>query len=448
MCDQVILVDDEKHVRTACTQALELAGLSVQPYERAEQALERVQRNWPGIIVTDIKMPGTDGLQLMNMALDIDPELPVIIITGHGDIPMAISAVRAGAYEFIEKPFASEALTEVVKSALEVRKDTLANRGINAGGDDLSDIIIGNAGRIKNLRESIIQFGKTDADVLINGETGAGKELVARALHLSSPRADEKFFAINCGALAETVIESELFGHEPGSFTGANKRRIGKFEYASGGTLFLDEIESMPMSLQIKLLRVLQEREIERLGSNELIPIDVRFIAATKKDLKLLSDEGKFREDLFYRLNILAVKIPPLRERLEDVPLLFKHFVKQATARYRCEPPEITPRHITALMQYDWPGNVRELQNTALRFSLGLGIITRNSDPYPEVAHNPNSPLSERVSEVEKQIIEQELKKNSGNLKATYEALGISRKTLYDKIRKYELDKLDIDTPN
>ena len=427
-------------------QALDLAEHNVLSYSNANEALQKVSRDFSGVIVTDIKMPGIDGLEFMNMILDIDPEIPIILMTGHGDIPMAINAIRGGAFEFIEKPFPSDKLVEVVEKALEKRKHVIALREESTTSSDthsLENVIIGNTPQIRQLRESILQFGKTDADVLIFGETGTGKELVARSLHQNSPRKDGKFFAINCGGLSDTVIESELFGHETGAFTGASKQRIGKIEHANGGTLFLDEIESMPMDLQIKLLRVIQERVIERLGANEIIPVDIRVIAATKKDLKVHSDEGHFREDLYYRLNILNIEIPALRNRIEDIPILFKHFVYQAALRYKCVAPEIHSDHLVKLMQYEWPGNVRELQNTALRFSLGLGVDFKNNISIVPSEISQNGSLQNRISEVEKRLIEQELSRNSGNLKATYEALGISRKTLYDKMRKFNLHKPD-----
>ncbi len=447
MTGRVVLVDDERHLRTACTQALELAGYAVEAFSSADGALDRLSPDWDGVLITDIKMPGTDGLALMRRALDIDAELPVILITGHGDVAMAVQAIKDGAYDFIEKPFASEILVDSTKRALEKRRLVLENRALRSALDNMGGIeraIIGRTPATERLREKILAYGPTDADVLIRGETGSGKEIVARNLHQFGPRRERRFVAINCGAMPETMAESELFGHERGAFTGAHSRRIGKFEHADGGTVFLDEIESMPLDLQIKLLRVLQERLIVRLGSNREIPVDVRVIAATKKDLRAAIAEGRFREDLYYRLDILSLDVPPLRDRRDDIPLLFHHFLAQAATRYRREPPEVTPEALGALLHYDWPGNVRELQSAALRHALGLAMEIGGTEAAPDAtdASGGSNRLAERLASVERQMIARELAHHGGNLKATYESLGISRKTLYDKIRKHGLERL------
>lgn len=442
MSTPVILVDDEQHLRTACTQALELAGFKVESFDSARTALDRITPDWPGILISDIKMAGMDGLELMQRALDVDTSLPVILITGHGDVPMAVRAMRDGAYDFIEKPFASEVLVDAARRASEKRALVLENRRLRealAAGSTIESRLVGASPVMAQLRREVISYAATDADVLLIGETGAGKELVARALHDNSPRKSERFVPINCGALPETVIESELFGHEPGAFTGAAKKRIGRFEYAKGGTLFLDEIESMPLDLQIKLLRVLQDRCIVRLGSNDEISVDVRIVAATKADLRKQADAGSFREDLFYRLNVLAIAIPALRERKADVPLLFTHFVSEAAGRYKREPIEVSQIVLSELCAHGWPGNVRELQNVATRYALGLGLDIAGSKPHQPVPKDGSAPLSQQVAEIERRIIAKTLDDNGGNLKATYEALGISRKTLYDKIKRYGL---------
>ncbi|MGE0857444.1 MAG: sigma-54-dependent transcriptional regulator, partial [Hyphomicrobiaceae bacterium] len=346
MTGPVLLIDDELHLRTATAQGLELAGFAVSDHADGIEALTNLSRSFSGVVVSDIKMPRIDGLALMKRILAIDPEIPVILVTGHGDIPMAIDAIRAGAYDFIEKPFSTERLADAASRAIEKRRLVLENRDLKAAlaqRTGLEQTIIGRTPAIKRLRTQIASFAATDVDVLVFGETGTGKELVARALHEAGPRTGGRFVPINCGALPETVIESELFGHEAGAFTGATKTRIGKLEYASGGTLFLDEIESMPLELQIKLLRVLQDRTIVRLGANDERSIDVRVIAATKEDLRDASDRGTFREDLYYRLNVLKLTIPPLRERRDDIPLLFQHFAEQAAARCKREPVPVEP---------------------------------------------------------------------------------------------------------
>ena len=434
MKSSVMLIDDEEHLRTACTQALELADIAVQSHADASAALEILAADWPGVIVTDIKMPGMDGLELMERVLDLDAELPVILITGHGDVPMAVRAMRAGAYDFIEKPFASGVLVDAVRRALEKRRLVLENRVLRAAldgaGDTLENRLVGRTEAMLRLREEIRNYAATDADVLILGETGTGKEVTARALHDLSPRRNGRFVAINCGALPENMIESELFGHEPGAFTGALKRRIGRIQHADGGTLFLDEIESMPPDLQIRLLRVLQDRCVVPLGGNDEIPVDLRIVAATKEDLNKLAASGSFRRDLYYRLEVLTLCLPPLRDRRDDIPLLFQHFVNQACERFRRPPVPVTPSLLAGMMAHDWPGNVRELQNAALRHVLGAG-----NGPAAAEAEMPT--LAAQMEAVEKRLIEAALQRHDGSLKQTYETLVISRKTLYDKMRKH-----------
>ncbi|MET0091193.1 MAG: sigma-54 dependent transcriptional regulator [Candidatus Thiodiazotropha sp.] len=442
----VIFIDDEKHIRIANAQTLELAGLSVQPLERAELALPMLSHDWPGVVVCDIKMPGMDGMSFLREALTIDRDLPVILITGHGDIAMAVQAIRDGAYDFIEKPFAADLLVETVKRALDKRVLTLENRNLRSELDTQNNLpgprIIGRSPSMQRLRATIAQIADTDADVLLLGETGTGKELVSRSLHEHSRRRNYHFVPVNCGAVPDSLIESELFGHEPGAFTGAKGRRIGRFEHANHGTLFLDEIESMPIPVQVHLLRVLQERSIERLGSNTSIPLDLRVVAATKVDLKEASEQGVFREDLYYRLNVVTLEIPPLRDRREDIPLLFHHFLLMAGGRYQREVPIPNGEQMRVLLTHAWPGNVRELCNIADRYVL-LGENV-NYD-LPALMRSESSEtaitLKQQVDCFEKSLIKQQLEFQKGNLKRTLEVLGIPRKTLYDKMRKYGLDK-------
>lgn len=440
---EVLLVDDEPRVRLASRQTLELAGYEVHDYESAEQALEHLDPDWRGVVVSDVRMPGIDGLELLRRCTGFDADLPVILITGHGDVEMAVQAMRDGAYDFIEKPFAAERLVETVRRAFEKRNLVLENRSLRselAGQTDIARRIIGRTSVVDHLRATVANLADTEANVLLRGETGTGKELVARCLHQHGGRRAQRFVAINCGALPEGIIESELFGHEAGAFTGATHRRIGKFEHADGGTVFLDEIESMPLSLQVRLLRVLQERTIERLGSNESVAVDVRVIAATKTDLKALAAAGKFREDLYYRLAVIEIRLPALRERGADIPMLFRHFTLLAAARYHREPAPIEPERMRRLMSAAWPGNVRELQNAAERFVLGdLGDLGE-SRAAPQLP-SPAASLSAQVDLFEKSIIEQELARHHGSVKATYTALGLPRKTLYDKMRKYGIER-------
>ncbi|TBU83122.1 Fis family transcriptional regulator [Pseudomonas daroniae] len=443
---QVLLIDDDPHLRQALSQTLDLAGLKVTTLVDAQGLAERIDRDWPGVVVSDIRMPGVDGLQLLQQLHEQDPELPVLLITGHGDVPLAVQAMRAGAYDFLEKPFASEDLLESVRRALALRRLVLDNRSLRlalADRQQLSGRLVGNSPAIQRLREQIGSLASISTDVLILGETGAGKEVVARALHDLSGRRDGPFVAINAGALAESVVESELFGHEPGAFTGAQKRRIGKFEFANGGTLFLDEIESMSLEVQVKLLRLLQERMVERLGGNQLIPLDIRVIAATKEDLRTAADQGRFRADLYYRLNVAPLRIPPLRERGEDILVLFQHFANNASTRHGLPQRELQPGQRAMLLRHPWPGNVRELQNAGERFALGLDLgLELSLDSQLHSAPLAGS-LSEQVEAFERALIAAELTRSHGSLRSLAEALGVPRKTLHDKLRKHGLNFAD-----
>jgi len=441
---QVVLIDDDQHLRQALTQTLDLAGLKILPLADARGLAERIERDWPGVVVSDIRMPGIDGLQLLEQLHAQDTEQPVLLITGHGDVPLAVQAMRAGAYDFLEKPFASDALLDSVRRALALRRLVLDNRSLRLALSDrqaLSTRLVGQSPSMTRLREQIGALAATKADVLILGETGAGKEVVARALHDLSNRRGGPFVAINAGALAESVVESELFGHEPGAFTGAQKRRIGKFEFANGGTLFLDEIESMSLDVQVKLLRLLQERVVERLGGNQQIRLDIRVIAATKEDLRHAADQGRFRADLYYRLNVANLRIPPLRERGEDVLMLFQHYADAASDRHGLLPHSLGPGQRALLLRHNWPGNVRELQNVAERFALGLELeldVPANEAPGT-VASVIEGGLSEQVEHFERALIAAEMGRPHSSMRSLAEALGLPRKTLHDKLRKHGL---------
>ena len=441
---QIILIDDDPHLRQALTQTLDLAGLNVLPLAEATGLAERISRDWPGVVVSDIRMPGMDGLELLAQLHGQDPELPVLLITGHGDVPLAVQAMRSGAYDFLEKPFASDALIDSVRRALALRALVLDNRSLRLALSDrqqLSTRLVGQSPAMLRLREQIGALAATKADVLILGETGSGKEVVARVLHDLSNRRNGPFVAINAGALAESVVESELFGHEPGAFTGAQKRRIGKFEFANGGTLFLDEIESMSLDVQVKLLRLLQERVVERLGGNQLIPLDIRVIAATKEDLRQAADQGRFRADLYYRLNVAPLRIAPLRERGEDALMLFQHFADEASARHGLPANTLQPAHRALLLRHNWPGNVRELQNVAERFALGLELALDDQSAHgtPTSGLDVSGGLSEQVEHFEKSLIAAELERSHSSMRSLAEALGVPRKTLHDKLRKHGL---------
>ncbi|EJC6765060.1 sigma-54-dependent Fis family transcriptional regulator [Vibrio parahaemolyticus] len=441
MC-QVFFIDDEADLRLAIEQTFELADIEATFFSDAESALLAMkQSDEAGVIVTDICLPGISGMDLLTTLVQRDPNLPVIMITGHGDISMAVNALHQGAYDFIEKPFAPEHLVETVKRAIERRQLTNENEKLRQSlkaSQTLGPRIIGETTSIQTLRETITHIADTDADILLFGETGTGKELIARSLHEQSSRRNNNFVAVNCGAVPENLIESELYGHEKGAFTGADSRRIGKFEFAQGGTLFLDEIESMPIQAQIRLLRVLQERVIERVGSNELLPLDIRVVAATKVDLKRAAEQGTFRQDLYYRLNVVTLDLPPLRERKEDIPALFHHFLLVAASRYGKSSPSLSAQDLAQLMAHDWPGNVRELRNAAERFVL-LGKLIQLGEPSSIPAST--SSLAEQVAEFEKATIENALLENNGSIKQTMEQLNVPRKTLYDKMQRYQIDK-------
>jgi two-component system C4-dicarboxylate transport response regulator DctD len=445
--EQVLFIDDEKHIRQANKQTLELAGLNVILEDCAEKGLEHLGRDWPGIVVCDIRLPNMDGLQFLLEVHKIDHDLPVILITGHGDISTAVNAMRDGAYDFIEKPYSPERLVKTVVRGLEKRVLTLENRNLRRELELHSapgPRIIGRTPAMEKLRSTIAQVADTGADVLVLGETGTGKELVARALHENSARRSNNFVAINCGAVSESIMESELFGHEAGAFTDARSTRIGKFEHANGGTLLLDEIESMPLRVQINLLRVLQERYVERLGSNRTIPVDLRVVAASKVDLREASERGTFREDLYYRLNVVCLEIPPLRNRREDIPLLFHHFLLVAGHRYQQEVPAPNSSQMNALLSYSWPGNVRELRNFAERYVLlgrqfdwSLEKMLSGEDKVQSRS------LPQQVDCFERGLIEHALVSSNGSIKDVMAALAIPRKTLYDKMRKHGLNKTD-----
>ena len=436
---KVLLIEDDVAVRIGSEQALQLAGFPVESFESAERVVASIQPGISAIVVSDVKLPGMDGLGLLRHVVDIERGLPVILVTGHGDITMAVQAMREGAYDFIEKPFPSEQLVEVVGRATEKRRltlevEALRNRLRNWVGIEAS--LLGRSPQMEQVRHTILDLADTSANVVVIGETGTGKELVARCLHEQSSRRDGRLVAINCGGVPEQLFESEMFGHEPGAFTGANKRRIGKLEWANRGTLFLDEIESLAMSLQAKLLRVLQERKVERLGSNDLIPIDCRVIAASQEDLGELVKQQRFRSDLYYRLNVAVIELPPLRERREDVPTLFEHFVLDAATRYEREAPIVSSAQLSELMAYSWPGNVRELHNVADRFVLGL---LGEQFKLLNAGQPAGRTLADQVARFEQALIEEMMRRYGGSVSAASEALGLPKKTFYDKLHRFNL---------
>ncbi len=440
--DRVLLVDDEASLRIALVQTLDLAEIAAEAAASGEEALAMIDAEWPGAVISDMRMPGLSGFDLLERLRAVDPDIPVVFLTGHADVPMAVKAMTLGAYDFLEKPCPPERLVEVARRAAEKRRLVLENRRLRArletaeAGAVAGDIL-GDSQAARDYRARLARIAQAGLDVLVLGETGAGKELAARALHARSDRAAGPFVAVNCGALPKEIAGSEIFGHEKGAFTGAAARRIGKFEHANGGTIFLDEIESMPLDLQIKLLRVLQERELERLGGNAAIPLDVRVIAATKSDLKAEAAAGRFREDLYYRLDVARLRVPPLRERLEDAPLLFRAFVEAAAARRGTPAPTPEPADLALLSAHDWPGNVRELKNVAERWAMGLGLQIGAQGGEADAA--PGGGFSARMEAFERSLLVAALKRHEGRVAAACEALGMPRKTFYDKLARHAL---------
>ncbi|WP_263769885.1 sigma-54-dependent transcriptional regulator [Propionivibrio soli] len=429
----VYLIDDDAAVLRACEQTLRLADIDVATFSNAERALAALEDLHTAAVVSDVRMSGMDGLELLAELRRGDKDLPVILITGHGDVSMAVEAMRAGAYDFIEKPFNSARLVDVVRRALEKRALLLENKALREQLGSLREKpLIGQSESIQKIARTIDSLASTDVDILILGETGTGKEVVAQALHERSRRKGP-FVALNCGALPESVFESEIFGHESGAFTGAERRRIGKIEYATDGTLFLDEIESMPFPLQVKLLRVLQERRVERLGSNASIPVNCRVVAASKCDLKRLAEQGSFRADLYYRLNVVTIELPPLRQRLNDIRPLMSYFLSQAAQRFNREVPTFDEQDVFRWQHYDWPGNVRELRAAAERICLGLGD---GLEPVQTAAVS----LQARMENYERGLLRDALRQTNGNVAEAAEHLNVPKKTLYDKLARHQLD--------
>jgi len=435
MLNSVIVVDDEAPIREAVEQWLTLSGFNVQVHSRAEECLAQLPEHFPGVIMSDVRMPGMSGLQLLASIRARDADLPVILLTGHGDVPMAVDAMRDGAYDFLEKPFSPETLLRTLTRALEKRELVLENRRLHERADARSQLdatLLGVSPSLQTLRSQVLDLSQLPVNVVIRGETGSGKELVARCLHDFGPRAAKPFVALNCAAIPEQLFEAELFGHESGAFTGAQGKRIGKLEYADGGTLFLDEIESMPLAQQVKLLRVLQDKKLERLGSNKAIDVDLRIVAATKPDLLEEARAGRFREDLAYRLTVAELRLPPLRERREDIPLLFAHFARAAAERLGRNAPTLSGAKLGELLSHDWPGNVRELANAAERQILGLSSS-------PETPTDTGQSLAAQQEAFEAQCLRAALARHKGDIKAVLNELQLPRRTLNEKMQRHGL---------
>ncbi|OYU47602.1 MAG: DNA-binding response regulator [Rhizobiales bacterium PAR1] len=437
----LLVVDDDPLVIASLGQWLEISGFAVVTAMSVEAALGALEARTFDAVLTDMRMPGRDGLALLHALRQSHPAMPIVMLTGHGDVPLAVEVLKAGAFDFLTKPHDPDRLVATLRNA--TRQSRLIRRvaALETGADGLAARLIGASPTMQRLQAHIRALLDLKLDVLLLGETGTGKEVVARVLHDFGPRRGKPFVPINCAAVPAEMIESELFGHEAGAFTGAQTTRIGKFEFASGGTLFLDEIESMPVAAQSKLLRVLQERVIERIGSNRSIPVDLRIISATKVDLRVASDAGAFRADLYFRLAGDEVTLPPLRDRGEDILLLFTRFAAVASHAAGRAPGDLPPEAVEALLAYPWPGNVRELRSVAERFGMGLGL--RLGTTVVEAAAIPSGALAEMVDAYERRLIIAALKTEKGSIAGALERLGLPRRTLNEKMRRHGIERAD-----
>ena len=444
--EHILIVDDEPAIQKALRDVLEDEGYRVAAVGNGPDALKAVADEMPDLVFLDIWMPRMDGLETLAELKRLRPDVTVVMISGHGTIETAIKATRLGAWDFIEKPLSLEKTLVTVSRALEHGRLERENVALRARLDQRTEII-GESAPMRALREQIGTAAPTSGRVLIHGENGSGKELVARAIHALSVRAGRPFVEVNCAAIPEELIESELFGHERGAFTGAVSRRRGKFELADGGTLFLDEIGDMSLKTQAKVLRALEEQAFERVGGRETLRVDVRVIAASNRDLVSLIAQGAFREDLFYRLNVIPIEVPPLRARKEDVPALVDHFIRVFCAENGKRLKTVAPAALTYFMTYDWPGNVRELRNMVERLVIMVpGDVIAVEDlpppvrPKTDVVSAPpgdGKPLKEARDNFERAYILAELRAQDWNMTRTAERLGIERSHLYRKIRTY-----------
>jgi DNA-binding NtrC family response regulator len=445
---QVLVVDDEKIMQDSLPRILTKEGYEVQTTSSGEEAIEKFDRESFDIVLLDIKMPGMGGIETLRRLKEMDPAITILIVTGYPSIDSAVKAIKLGAYDYITKPFTPDVLRVAINRALErkslVTENLQLRRQLKAKNE--ADIVIGQSEVMRNIYELVRRTAPTDSTVLITGESGTGKELIARAIHTYSLRQDKEFVTVDCSALVETLLESELFGHVKGSFTGAIQTKYGSFELANGGTFFFDEIGNLSLDIQAKLLRVIQEKEVKPVGSEKTLKVDVRIIAATNQDLKPAIIRKTFREDLYYRLNVFPIHIPPLRERKEDIPLLAKHFLQKYNKKRKVPVTQVAPETIHLLMSYDWPGNARELENTierALILEDGDTLFPQNF-PWIEVQRTtghlsfPHKVF--HLEEIEKNHILMVLNETKGHKGKAASLLGIDRKTLYTKIKKYELE--------
>jgi two-component system nitrogen regulation response regulator NtrX len=454
MSKTILVVDDEKDIRISLTGILEDEGYQVLTADNGVEALESARQELPDLVLLDIWMPGMDGLETLERLKTLFPQVTVIMISGHGTIETAVRATKLGAFDFIEKPLSLDKVLISVVNALRMKELRVENEELKRVVANEYEMI-GSAAVVAALREQIMRVAPTTASVLVTGENGTGKELAARSIHYYSLRRDRPFVAINCAAIPEELIESELFGHEKGAFTGAVAQKKGKFDLADSGTLFLDEIGDMSLRTQAKVLRIIQERCFERVGGTKLVTVDVRIIAATNKKLDEEISQGRFREDLYYRLNVVPFRVPALRERCEDIPLLVQHFVAQFYRREGREPKTFNPDALDLLAGYDWPGNVRELKNIVERILIMTPGRTITATDVPELRGAPAmadyfeqrpdgipvvGTLREAREGFEREFIIQKLEENDWNISRTAEVIELERSNLHRKIKSYGID--------
>jgi len=440
----LLIVDDELSVRDSLGKWFREEGYDTSVAESAHAALGRMAEHHFDLALVDIKMPGTDGIELLHRIHEVDPEMVVIIMTGYASVETAVAALKDGAYDYVSKPFDPDDIAHTVHNALAHKRSDQENLRLREAVAKASQphALVGQSAAMRVVFEAIETVAPTEATVLITGESGTGKELVARAIHAASPRRYNPLVVIHCGALAETLLESELFGHEKGAFTGAQYRKKGSFEIAEGGTTFLDEIGDISLKTQTDMLRVLQEHEITRVGGNHPIHVDFRCIAATNRDLKSLIEEGKFRPDLYYRLNVFQIHIPPLRERRNDIPLLADHFVRKFAASMNKRIDGISVAAMNRLTQYDWPGNVRELEN-AIERAMVVAQGPQLGEKEFVLRGNQAERTHRRLEDVERAHILSVLEECNGNQTMAAEILNIDRVTLHNKLKKYGWKKTD-----
>jgi two-component system nitrogen regulation response regulator NtrX len=456
MKSRILVIDDEAAIRDSLRMTLEYEGYEFVGAATGQEGLALAEKDTPDLVILDVKMPGMDGIEVLDRLRSMNETLPVVVVSGHGTIGTAVEATKKGAFDFIEKPFASERVLVSLRNALDQRRLRDENRSLRKAVE-VRHQMIGDSSGLKQVMGAVGRAAPTNATVLIQGESGVGKELVARTIHRNSLRSRERFVQVNCAAIPEELIESELFGHEKGSFTGATEKQIGKFEQADRGTIFLDEVGDMSAKTQAKVLRVLQEGEVERLGSARTIKVDVRVIAATNKNLEEEIEKGHFREDLYFRLAVIPIQVPPLRERPEDIPPLVRHYMEYFARDSNVRPKRITPAAVEALQRHRWKGNIRELRNTVERLMIMTAGDSIDVSDLPEIVRSPVSigragpstdadatrvgTLREFKDSTERAYLVTKLRENAWNISKTAEAIDTPRSNLYKKLEQYQISQ-------